>query len=202
MSTPNTDISYTPAKTNSPPEILEIDGDFKNEKELNMINYNEHYVIVDTTNLSNISEIVLDHISSTLIDEGIDYFAFDNICLVLERSPEHITIESCDCCGSVRINADVKVSNPSGHSPEFVEEHLGTLMNDEWCETSSFSDEEGHTVSLSMIVPCDGYALLNFSTTMEDFERKLKTFIEEASKLGLEIVLDEDADADPVAASE
>ena len=53
-----------------------------------------------------------------------------------------------------------------------------------------------------MIVPCDGYALLNFSTTMEDFERKLKTFIEEASKLGLEIVLDEDADADPVAASE
>ena len=80
MSTANTDISETPAKTNSPPEILEIDGGFKNEKELNMTNYNENYVIIDKTKLSNISEIVLDHISSTLIDEGIDYFAFDNIC--------------------------------------------------------------------------------------------------------------------------
>lgn len=202
MSTANTDISETPAKTNSPPEILEIDGGLKNEKELNMKNYNENHVIFDKTNLSNISKIVLDHISSTLIDEGVDYFVFDDICLVLERSPEHITIESCECCGNVRINADIKVFNPSGHSPEFVEEHLGTIMNDEWCEASSFSDEDGHTISLAMIVPCDGNALLNFSTTMAGFERKLKTFIEEASKLGLEIVLDEDAVADPVAASE
>lgn len=159
-----------------------------------MTNYNENYVLFDKANLSELPTIVLDHISSTLTNEGIDYTSFDGICLILERSPEFITIQTCECCGNIRINANVGVENLNGHSHGFVEENLGTLINDEWCEVSSFSDEGRHVVSLEMIVPCYGYALLNFPTSLGEFEQKLKSLMAAASKLGLEIIPDDDAE--------
>lgn len=159
-----------------------------------MTNYKENYVLFDKSNLSHLPTIVLDHISSTLANEGIGYTSFDGICLILDRSPEFITIQTCECCGDIQISADVEVENPNGHSHEFVEENLGALINDEWCEALSFSNEDRHIISLEMLVPCYGYALLNFPTTLGEFEQKLKSLMAAASKLGLEIIPDDDAE--------
>jgi hypothetical protein len=191
MSTANTAAK---AEANSQPAILKNEGDFKNKKEINMPIYNENYIFFDKTNLSNLAEVVLDHIASTLTKEGIGYTSFDWKCLILERSPEFIAIQACECCGNIRISANLGVENPYGHTHEFVAQNLGKLINDEWCEASSFSDEDGHIISLEMIVPCNGFGLLNFSTSMEEFEQKLKSFLAVASKLGLEIVIDDDAE--------
>ena len=174
--------------------ILKNEGDSKNKKEINMPIYNTNYVLFDKTNLSNLPEVVLDHISSTLTKEGIGHTSFDWKCLILERSPEFIAIEACECCGNIKISANLGVENPYGHTHEFVEQNLGKLIHDEWCKALSFCDKEGHIISLEMIVPCNGSSLLNFSTSMEEFEQKLKSFLAVASKLGLEIVIDDDAE--------
>ena len=82
------------AATTIQPAILQNEGDSKNKKEINMPIYNTNYVSFDKTNLSNLPEVVLDHISSTLTKEGIGHTSFDWKCLILERSPEFISIES------------------------------------------------------------------------------------------------------------
>ncbi len=170
--------------------ILKNEGDSKNKKEVKMSNH----VLFNKSNLSDFPTIVLEHISSTLANEGIGYTSFDGICLILDRSPEFITIQTCECCGDIKISADVEVENPNGHSHEFVEENLGALINDEWCEALSFSNEDRHIISLEMLVPCYGYALLNFPTTLGEFEQKLKSLMAAASKLGLEIIPDDDVE--------
>jgi len=189
--TPNTAAK---AATTIQAAIPENEGDSNNKKEINTSKYNANYVLFDKKNLSDFPKIVLDHISSTLTNEGIDHKSFQGICLILERDPECITIQTCECCGNIRISADVEVENPNDHSHEFVEENLCALINDEWCEALSFSNEDRHIISLEMLVPCDGYALLNFPTTMEEFEQKLKSLLAVASNLGLEIVSDDDAE--------
>ena len=165
-----------------------------------MNKFNENFVIFDKENLPNLSEIVLEYISNIITDEGVDFISFDNICLILERSPEHVTIESCECCGSVHVNASVEVYNPSGLSQKYIEEELGGIVNDEWCEVSYFSDQNDNTISFHMVVGCEGFELINFPKKLANFDRKLKTLLEAASELGLEITLDDDAD--PVADSE
>ena len=73
--------------------ILKNEGDSKNKKEVKMSNH----VLFNKSNLSDFPTIVLEHISSTLANEGIGYTSFDGICLILDRSPEFITIHTCEC---------------------------------------------------------------------------------------------------------
>ncbi|WP_295440832.1 hypothetical protein [Sphingorhabdus sp. EL138] len=190
----NTANTAAQAGITKQPAIIKNEGNFKNKKEINMPIYNTNYVLFDKTNLSNLPEVVLDHISSTLTKEGIGHTSFDWKCLILERSPEFIAIEACECCGNIKISANLGVENPYGHTHEFVERNLSKLINDEWCKALSFCDKDGHIISLEMFVPCNGSSLLNFSMSMEEFEQKLKSFLAVASKLGLEIVIDDDTE--------
>ena len=196
----NTESNKKTGSINAVPEISQNYGGDQNVKENKMNKFNDNFVIFDKEKLPNLSEIVLEYISNIITDEGIDFISFDNICLILERSPEHVTIESCECCGSVHLNASIEVHNPSGLSQKYIEEVLGVIGNDEWCEVSYFPDKNENTISYRMVVGCEGFELINFPKKLANFDRKLKTLLEAASELGLEIALDDDAD--PLADSE
>jgi hypothetical protein len=72
----NTANTAAQAGITKQPAIIKNEGNFKNKKEINMPIYNTNYVLFDKTNLSNLPEVVLNHISSTLTKEGIGHISF------------------------------------------------------------------------------------------------------------------------------
>ena len=161
---------------------------FLNEKDFSVIKISETH---------NFAEIAIDHVAASLSDVGVKYIYVRGPYLIVDHYPEMITITMSDCGGAIFIEANLDVTNPQCHSDRFIEDAFSLTTKDEWCGASSYVHEGGHVISLEMVVPCHHDGLLSFSKSWEKFEGKLKTFKAEASKIGLELVSDDDTD--PVA---
>lgn len=152
------------------------------------------FAVIRISQTHNFAEIAIDHIAASLSDAGIDYVYVSGPYLILDRNPETITITMSDCGGAIFIDANLDVTNPQCHSDRFIKDAFSLTTKDEWCGVASYVHEGGHVISLEMVVPCHHDGLLSFAKSWEKFEDKLKTFKAEASKIGLEIVSDDDTD--------
>ena len=159
-----------------------------------MFMLHNQFALVSITKTSNFKEIAIDHVKNFLDKSGIHYVCLRGPVLILYSRPENTTITMCDCGDEIFIDTAFKVKNPTCYSDGLIESAFTLTSKDKWCGVVSNVYEDEHTISLQMVVPCPHDGLLSFAKSWEKFEDKLKTFKAEASKIGLEIVSDDDTD--------